>query len=64
MDKIHAVSPFDQIANQILAVSLFADKIVDIYKKYLYYRGQYEIIYEVGKQRFFVHAVLLSNLSE
>ena len=64
MDKINNVSPFDQLANQVLVASLLADKIVDIYKKYLGNRGQYEIIYEVSKQRFFVHAVLLCNLSK
>ncbi len=64
MDKINDVSPFDQPANQVLVASLLADKIVDIYKKYLGNRGQYEIIHKVSKQRFFVHAALLGNLSE
>lgn len=64
VDKVTNVSPQDHLANPILVVLLLSDKIVDIYKEYLGYREQCEIIYEVGNQNFFVHTVLLDNLPE
>ena len=59
VNKITDVSPVNQFANHVLLATLFAGKILDVYKKYLGNREQYKVMCKVCNQKFFVHVALL-----